>query len=115
VTSPFPPFAWKTLDRPLVARERAALERSLRGLLRFQHALDRWPAVRGAPDATPFVSLYAKGTLRGCYGSGEGAPNERLARAFLHAQDDDRFGGVASTERERRSRRRSRIRAERAS
>ena len=54
-----------------------------------------------APDATPFVALYADGHLRGCYGSNEGAPHERLARAFLRALDDGRFGGVRSDERDR--------------
>jgi AMMECR1 domain-containing protein len=68
-------------------------------LLQFQRTLDRWPAITGAPDATPFVSVYANGSLRGCYGSAEGPPDERLARAFLHAQDDDRFGGIAPAER----------------
>jgi hypothetical protein len=52
------------------------------------------------PDATPFVSLYAKGRLCGCYGSDEGPPGERLARAFLRAVDDGRFGGVRPGERE---------------
>jgi AMMECR1 domain-containing protein len=99
VTSPFPPFAWQVLRRPLRARDREALAKTLRALLRFQRTLGRWPAIEGAPDATPFVSLYADGRLRGCYGSNEGAPAERLARAFLHAQDDDRFGGISPAER----------------
>jgi AMMECR1 domain-containing protein len=96
---PFPPFPWGTLDRPLRDAERAGLQAALRGLLRFQRALDRFPRVRGAPDATPFVSLYAEGALKGCYGSVEGGPAERLARAFLRAQDDPRFGGVAAAHR----------------
>ena len=97
--SPFPPFPWKTLARPLLPRERADLAASLRALLAFQRALARFVPPRRAPDATPFVSLYARGSLRGCYGSHEGGPAERLTRAFLRAQDDGRFGGVAPAER----------------
>jgi AMMECR1 domain-containing protein len=100
VSSPFPPFAWRTLRGPLDATARAAAARALEGLLCFQHTLEAWPAIAGVPDATPFVSLYAAGRLRGCYGCGEGGPPERLARAFLHAQADDRFGGIAPGERE---------------
>jgi hypothetical protein len=55
--------------------------------------------VERAPDATPFVSLYAEGSLRGCYGSHEGAAPERLVRAFLQAQADERFGGVSAAHR----------------
>jgi AMMECR1 domain-containing protein len=100
VSSPFPPFAWRTLHRPLDAKARAATARALNGLLGFQRTLEAWPAIAGVPDATPFVSLYAAGRLRGCYGSGEGGPAERLARAFLRAQADDRFGGITPGERE---------------
>ncbi len=99
MSSPFPPFPWKTLDAPLREPERDSLVTTLRALLRFQRTLGRWPALGGAPDATPFVSLYAGGSLRGCYGSHEGGPAERLARAFLKAQGDDRFGGLAPAER----------------
>ena len=102
---PFPPFAWKTLRRAL--HRRRAREPSLsavRSMLRFQRTLARWKTPERAPDATPFVSLYAGGQLRGCYGSDEGPPGERLARAFLRAMDDGRFGGVRSGERDRRRR-----------
>jgi hypothetical protein len=52
-----------------------------------------------APDATPFVSLYADGKLRGCFGSHEGESGERVARAFLRALEDARHGGVNEGER----------------
>ena len=99
--SPFPPFGWKTLRRASTAAEREALASAVRGMLRFQRTLTKWGAPRVAPDATPFVSLYADGRLRGCYGSSEGPPGERLARAFLRAMDDGRFGGVRPDERDR--------------
>jgi AMMECR1 domain-containing protein len=99
--SPFPPFAWRTLRRALSERERDALATAVRGMLRFQTTLTKWKAPPAAPDATPFVSLYADGHLRGCYGSDEGPPGERLARAFLRALDDGRFGGVRAGERDR--------------
>jgi len=50
------------------------------------------------PEATPFVSLYVDGALRGCCGSGGAAPAERLARAFLSAAHDHRFGGTAGSD-----------------
>jgi AMMECR1 domain-containing protein len=97
--SPFPPFPYATLRRPLRDSDCAALASGLRALLRFQLTLDRWVPVRSAPDATPFVSLYAEGSLRGCFGSHEGGPAERLMRAFLRAQDDGRFGGLSPAQR----------------
>src|SRR5690349_659776 len=97
--SPFPPFPWKTLRRGLREDERTGVITAVRGLLRFQRTLERFPRVRSAPDATPFVSLYAEGSLRGCYGSNEGDAAERLMRAFLHAQDDGRFGGLSAEQR----------------
>jgi AMMECR1 domain-containing protein len=51
------------------------------------------------PDATPFVSVYARGALRGCYGADEGPGTERLARAFVLASSDVRFGGATREER----------------
>ncbi len=88
------------LGRRLGARERAALRTTLRALLHWQRTLGRtFPRPRFAPDATPYVSLYANGVLRGCYGSPEGAPPERLARAFLLALADARYGGVSARER----------------
>ncbi len=71
----------------------------LRALLRWHASLDRWPRPPRAPDATPFVTLYAGGRIRGCFGVAEGTPGERIARAFLRAAADERFGGVAAVER----------------
>jgi hypothetical protein len=45
------------------------------------------------------VSIYASGVLRGCYGSSEGPPGERIARAFLLAASDARFSFVTNQER----------------
>jgi hypothetical protein len=39
--------------------------------------------------------------LRGCFGSHEGAPGERLTRAFLRALEDSRYGTVRPAERGR--------------
>jgi AMMECR1 domain-containing protein len=78
--------------RPLDARARRGVQSYVDALLRFQRTLTRWPKLRRAPDATPFLSLYARGALRGCKGSGEGSPGERLARAFLFALGDERLG-----------------------
>jgi AMMECR1 domain-containing protein len=97
--APFPPFAWKTLPRGLTTADRRGLAAGLGALLRFQRTLGGWRTPQRAPDATPFVSLYAGGRLCGCYGCGEGGPGERLARAFLRALDDGRFGGVQARER----------------
>jgi AMMECR1 domain-containing protein len=99
MSAPFPSFPYPTLDRPLAESERRELAAGLRALLRFQHTLATWTPIRRAPDATPFVSLYAKGSLRGCYGSSEGDAPERLMRAFLRAQDDARFGGISPAQR----------------
>ena len=96
---PFPPFAWKTLAHPLGEEQRAEVSRGVRELLRFQSTLVRWRPVGRAPDATPFVSIYANGRLRGCQGSDEGGPSERLERAFLRALHDGRFAGVSPGER----------------
>jgi AMMECR1 domain-containing protein len=99
--SPFPPFAWRTLRCAPSEREREALASAVRTMLRFQRTLTKWKLPDAAPDATPFVGLYADGHLRGCYASDEGTPGERLARAFLRALDDGRFGGVRANERDR--------------
>lgn len=72
----------------------------MQALLRWQGTLRRWPTMTGAPDATPFVTIYAGGALRGCFGSAEGRPAERLTRAFLHALEDSRYGSVRPAERE---------------
>jgi len=90
---------WRTLGAHLSDRQRQSIAAGLRGLLFWQRDLLTWLAPTGVPDATPFVALYAHGRLRGCFGSDEGAPGERLARAFLRALTDIRFGGIASAER----------------
>ena len=89
------------LEQPLSTRERAGLERALGSLLAWHSKLDRWPRRFAAPDAMPIVSLYVDGALRGCAGSPEGTPGERLARGFLHAASDLRFGGIAPESRAR--------------
>jgi hypothetical protein len=83
---------------------RGAIQGALLRLLAWQVELDEWPRPRRAPHgprATPIVSLYADGVLRGCAGSSEGTPGERLARAFLHAESDLRFGGIPPHARKR--------------
>ena len=87
------------LGRALRPAERARCTRSLRALLQWQRTLREFPRVRGAPDATPYVSLYARGKLRGCFGSHEGAPSERLVRAFVLSSGDTRYGGIGRDER----------------
>ncbi len=89
------------LARPLSRAERGELARSLGALLRFQHRLRAWPRLGRTPGGTPIVSLYLDGALRGCTGMSEGPPGERLARAFLLALGDPRFGGVAPADRRR--------------
>jgi hypothetical protein len=89
------------ITRALTSAQRDRVERHVRALLGWQQTLQRWPALPGAPDATPFVSIYADGVLRGCFGSDEGRPGERLARAFLRALEDSRYGLVRSEERGR--------------
>ena len=83
-----------TLGRPLARAERRALEKALRDLLAWHVDLRAFPRLPKLPGASPYVSLYANGNLRGCYGSGEG-----LARAFLRAITDTRYGGIAPEER----------------
>ncbi len=72
----------------------------MRGLLRWNVKLAGWPRRASIVDAAPFVTLYARGKLRGCVGMSEGAPAERLARAFVMAAGDLRFGGTGREERE---------------
>jgi AMMECR1 domain-containing protein len=93
------PVPWQALAGPLRPRERKQLQRLVRRLLAWQRTLGRWPTLGGVPDATPFVSLYAAGRLRGCFGSFEGGAGERLGRAFLQAVSDPRYGGVLPAER----------------
>lgn len=92
-------FPWRQLRAPLSDDERAQLRDTLERLLKWQTQLGSFPRVAWAPDATPFVSVYARGKLRGCFGSEEGAPEERLCRAFLRALEDIRFGMVSRDER----------------
>lgn len=93
-------FPLRPLRKPLTPRERSEARRYVRGLLRWQATLRAWPRPgKGLPDATPFVSLYARGALRGCYGAEEGPGSERLARAFVLASADARFGGATREER----------------
>jgi AMMECR1 domain-containing protein len=92
---------WTALARPLGAAARARVAADLRALVRWQETLRGWPRLRAAVDATPFVSLYAGGRLLGCFGCAEGAPAERLARAFLRAMSDPRHGGVGAGDRGR--------------
>ncbi len=88
------------LGRPLRPRERERLRAYLRRALAWQRRLRGFPAPMSvAPDATPYVSIYASGALRGCYGTQEGAAGERVARAVLLALHDRRYGGIAPAER----------------
>ena len=96
LTAP-PPY--RALGRPLTAADRARLSRHLARLVDWQRTLGTWPRVPAAPDATPFVSVYARGRLVGCFGSDEGAPGERTGRAFLRAIADARHAALSSSER----------------
>jgi hypothetical protein len=88
------PPSLAALEGPLDDRSRRALQRTLSELLAWQRRLGRFPRGGPAPDATPIVSLYARGELYGCSASTEGDARERLLRAFLLALGDARFGGV---------------------
>jgi AMMECR1 domain-containing protein len=94
-------FPWRPLRRGLTDEVKRRSARQLRALVRWQRQLRTWPRLGPAPDADPFVSLYVGGSLRGCFGSGEGAAGERVARAFLLAAADSRFPSIDSNERER--------------
>ncbi len=93
------PTGFVALRRAPDPRQRRALASELERFLNFQRSLRRWPTPRAGLDATPFVSLYARGRMFGCFGSVEGPPPERLARAFLRALEDVRFGGLAGAAR----------------
>jgi len=87
-------FPLSPLDSPLLEEERESLRGTLRELLLWQRNLRKWPALpTHAPNATPIVSLYARGALCGSAMVSEGPPAERIARAFIHALGDSRFGG----------------------
>jgi AMMECR1 domain-containing protein len=98
--SPLAAFPWRPLRRALNNAQRTKVRSNVAALLRWQRDLERWPRCKGLPDATPFVSLYAAGRLCGCIGSDEGAPGERVARAFVQASADVRYGGIAPDERD---------------
>jgi AMMECR1 domain-containing protein len=101
VHSLVPSLSCVPLDRALTKPERQRIRSHMHSLLAWQRTLDGWPRAIRAPDATPFVTIYAGGTLRGCFGCNEGPPGERLTRAFLRALEDSRYGQVRSEERER--------------
>ncbi len=82
------------LARALPDRDRRRVEEDLRDLLAWQVDLVNWKKPRSRVDAMPFVALYARGKLCGCFGAGGKDPGERLARAFLLALHDVRFGGI---------------------
>ncbi|HYQ01452.1 MAG TPA: AMMECR1 domain-containing protein [Polyangiaceae bacterium] len=87
-------FPLSPLPGPLPDAERVTLHATLRALLSWQRDLKNWPTPPGAPDATPIVSLYARGGLCGCAGVADGPPGERILRAFVQALGDSRFGGL---------------------
>lgn len=91
---------WVVLRTPLTRAGRAAVSRQVRALLAWQVSMKKWPRAGRAPDATPFVSVYARGVLRGCFGCHEGGPGERLTRGFLRALEDSRYGLVRPEERD---------------
>ena len=90
---------WSALPQPMTTRQRALVARATRALLGWQATLGEFPRIAGVPRATPFVALYARGRLCGCFGSREGRRGEPLARAFLLALHDPRYGGVRPGER----------------
>jgi len=89
-------FPLTPLSAPLSVAERESLRCVLGELLLWQRDLRKWPVISHAPDATPIVSLYAEGALRGCAGVSDGLPAERVLRAFVQALGDGRFGGLGS-------------------
>src|SRR5262245_17729542 len=91
------PSTLAALPGPLSTQIRRALQGTLCALLSWQESLGRFPRAGAAPDATPIVSIHARGQLYGCSASTEGDPRERLLRAFLLALGDPRFGGIDSS------------------
>jgi len=87
------------LTRALTATERRALAADVRALLAWQESLAAWRRPKSAIPAIPFVALYVRGQLRACMGNDEGTRGEKLARAFLSAIGDPRFGGIRPGER----------------
>ena len=86
-------FPLTPIASSLFESQRTSLQSTLRELLIWQRDLRKWPVLSSAPDATPIVSLYAKGVLCGCAIMSEGPPAERILRAFVQALGDSRFGG----------------------
>jgi hypothetical protein len=82
------------LQTPLRPSTRRQIERDLGALLAWQRDLVRWTRPKSRVDAIPFVALYLNGRLCGCFGDDAADPGERLARAFLKALNDSRFGSV---------------------
>jgi AMMECR1 domain-containing protein len=80
------------LRHALSAEERRAIKADLEALLVWQTDLAVWRKPKSSVDAQPYVALYGKGKLHGCFGADGGPPNERFARAFLNALEDKRFG-----------------------
>jgi hypothetical protein len=87
------------LGRKLTAAERRLVAADMRALLRWQETLTGWPTPRSAIGAIPFVALYVRGQLKACMGNDEGTRGEKLARAFLSAIGDARFGGLRREDR----------------
>jgi hypothetical protein len=83
-----------SLQRPLTRRDRRQVEEDLVALLAWQRDLVRWRKPTSRVDALPYVALYSRGKLYGCFGAEGGEPGERLARAFLRSLNDTRFGGL---------------------
>jgi hypothetical protein len=82
------------LTRPLSAADRQAIRRDLVALLAWQTDLGTWRKPTNRVAGMPYVALYAKGKLYGCFGAEAESPGERLGRAFLSALSDTRFGGL---------------------
>jgi hypothetical protein len=91
------------LDNPLTSAQRLQIHAELSSLLEWQRELQHWVAPGSLPTAAlgamPIVSLYARGELRGCFAYEEGPAQHRLARAFLAALSDSRFGPVTEESR----------------
>jgi AMMECR1 domain-containing protein len=82
------------LRRALTVDDRRQVAKDLEDLLAWQTDLVRWRKPKSRVDAVPFVALYARGKLCGCFGAQGGEPGERLGRAFLRSLNDTRFGGI---------------------
>jgi hypothetical protein len=95
-------FPWPCLERAPDPDQRRAVLVALRALLVWQQSLAAWPSFPGnLPEALPIVSIYVGGKTRGCMGSLDGSPGQRLARSFLEALHDRRFPTLDGKERAR--------------